>query len=221
MCASTSSNSPCSPGSSVLSTSWAGVACEPSGREDDGVGEHLRYALQSDAETIARYHRACWLQGLSHLLPEGVVAATDPAGQVERWRGWLRPDSDTVTVVVQRGDSAIAHTTIRGNELVNLFVDPDYWGQGLGRGLLAVAERMLAQAGNRTVELHTLVGNTNAIALYTSAGWIVTDRFLEDEIFGVASREHVLTKVLECDDNDVTANRLYWDDESPSLLEPG
>jgi ribosomal protein S18 acetylase RimI-like enzyme len=55
---------------------------------------------------------------------------------------------------------------------------------------------MLAEAGHREVELHTIVGNEPALALYRSAGWVVTDRLVHNDTDGLVYDEHVLVKRL-------------------------
>lgn len=55
-------------------------------------------------------------------------------------------------------------------EVEDLFVDPDVWGQGLGRRLLAEAERR-ARA-QRFQALH-VIANTRALAFYEAAGFQV------------------------------------------------
>jgi GNAT superfamily N-acetyltransferase len=100
-------------------------------------------------------------------------------------------------MVADESGTAIGHTTVSRNKLVHLFVDPDYWRQGIGLELLGVGEGLLRDAGHREVELWTRVGNEPAIALYLKCGWRVTDRVVHSEESGVAYDEHVLTKHLD------------------------
>ncbi|GAA3507754.1 GNAT superfamily N-acetyltransferase [Streptosporangium album] len=55
-------------------------------------------------------------------------------------------------------------------EIVKIMVHPDARGRGLGRALLATAERAAAEAGITLLLLDTVSG-TAAEHLYTSAGW--------------------------------------------------
>ena len=103
-------------------------------------------------------------------------------------------------VVADLDGQAIGHTTVSGNELVHLFVDPDHWGGGLGRALLDIGEELLTAAGHREAELHTIVGNEPALVLYRSAGWVVTDRLVHNDWDGVAYDEHVLVERLPTDE---------------------
>ena len=52
--------------------------------------------------------------------------------------------------------------------------------------------------GHAVAVLHTLVGNTPAIALYEAQGWVVTDEtHIEDLPNGSTYTEHVLRKPLQ------------------------
>jgi ribosomal protein S18 acetylase RimI-like enzyme len=130
------------------------------------------------------------------LFPDGVLAAADPMAKFERWQTWLDADSEFLTVVAERDGQAVGHTTIRGHELVHLFIDPKYQGQGLGADLLSIGESLLASAGHSSIMLQTLVGNERAISLYESRGWVVTDERIPGEWFGHKTEEHVLVKLL-------------------------
>ncbi|CAN5126242.1 GNAT family N-acetyltransferase [soil metagenome] len=156
----------------------------------------MRAAGPSDAVTITEYHHRCWREGFAPLLKPGVVAAIDPWGKLDRWRQWLAPGSGLTTWVADLGDQPVGHTTVSGHELVHLFVDPDHWSRGLGRALLEVGENLIRTAGHRQAELHTIVGNEPALALYRSTGWVVTDRLVHNDLNGVVYDEHVLIKDL-------------------------
>jgi GNAT superfamily N-acetyltransferase len=157
----------------------------------------IRPASVDDIDAIAAYHHRCWMIAFSSLLEPGTVDRMDPRGKVDRWRDWLAPDSGFVTMVVDLSGTPIGHTTVRGNELVHLFVDPDHWGRGLGRQLLEVGEGLLRSAGHREIELNTMVGNERAIALYRSAGWTDTQRLVHTDEDGVVYDEHVFVKRLD------------------------
>ncbi len=157
----------------------------------------LRAPVPADAGVVADYHHRCWLLAFCSLFEPGVVAGLDPKRRLWLFERWFSPDQDEVTTIVAEVDgSVVGHTTVGGNEVIHLFVDPDHWGSGIGRRLLAEAERLLTAAGVDQAELHTMVGNTPAIELYERAGWTLTDRIVHSEMEDVAYDEHVLTKPL-------------------------
>lgn len=157
----------------------------------------IRPASIDDTDAIAAYHPRCWVIAFSSLLEAGTVDRMDPRGKIDRWRNWLAPDSGFVTMVADLSGTPIGHTTVRGHELVHLFVDPDHWRQGLGRRLLEVGEGLLRSAGHRDIELNTMVGNERAIALYRSSGWTDTNRLVHTDQDGVVYDEHVFVKRLD------------------------
>jgi GNAT superfamily N-acetyltransferase len=154
----------------------------------------LRPGTVDDAAAIADYHLRASRRSFETLLTSGTYDGARP--RVERFTEWLAADSGFSTIVADVDGTPVGHVTISGNEVVHLFIDPDHQGRGLGRRLLATGEAMLADAGHDDIELHTMIGNAPAIALYESAGWVVTDGVIDNEHDGVRYREHVLVKRL-------------------------
>jgi ribosomal protein S18 acetylase RimI-like enzyme len=106
--------------------------------------------------------------------------------------GWLPPafDDEAVAALAERvaddehvctvaePDGVVAgFATVRPagdpgrGHLSNLFVDPPHWGAGIGRSLLAEAERAMRERGWSSAELSTQVGNARARRMYERAGW--------------------------------------------------
>ena len=104
------------------------------------------------------------------------------------------PGSEFETQVAVVGGRPVGHFTVKGNQLVHLFVEPDFQGVGLGRRLLAQGETLIAANGHTDFELHARVENTSAIAFYETAGWTVTDRLIRTVELGISYDEHVLIK---------------------------
>jgi ribosomal protein S18 acetylase RimI-like enzyme len=105
------------------------------------------------------------------------AAGTDGARLAER----IADPDCAVTVAVEGGEPA-GFSTIRPGDapgrghISNLFVDPRRWGAGIGRGLLAEAEREMRERGWSAGELSTQVLNARARRLYERAGWRDTGR---------------------------------------------
>ena len=180
----------------------------------------LRWARLADAARIADYHYACWQQVFAPLVSAEVMEGVEP--RVERWRDWLEPGSEFTTVVTTDDHGQpIGHTTVRGHELIHLFVDPQHHRKGLGRQLLAIGERLIRQAGYAQAELHTIVGNARAIGLYESAGWNMTEETVDDVLSNGASyTEHVMRKDFDAPTH-VEANRSDWDEDAVNWIERG
>ncbi len=148
---------------------------------------------------MADYHQRCWLASFVHLMKSGNATERDSLGRLDRFESFTDPTSDFTTMVADLDGVAIGHTTVSGSEVVHLFVDPDHQGIGLGRQLLGIAESLLLDAGHTEVELCTIVGNEPAIELYRSAGWLMTDRLVNNVEDGLEYDEHVMVKTLVSD----------------------
>ncbi len=157
----------------------------------------IRTATTNDADVVADYHDRCFRKTYSSLLLAGEIEVPDREGTREQLCDWFRPESEFETWVAVVGGIPIGHFTVRGHQLVHLFVDPGHQGKGLGRRLLAQGEAMIAAAGHTDLELHARVENLAAIAFYQTAGWTVTDRLIRTVEHGISYDEHVLVKYLE------------------------
>jgi len=62
-----------------------------------------------------------------------------------------------------------------GVQLAGIVVDPAHRGQGIGRGIVAVATRRALAHGARPVTLHTRADNSPALAAYDAAGFRVVE----------------------------------------------
>ncbi|MEU4220355.1 GNAT family N-acetyltransferase [Actinoplanes sp. NPDC026623] len=112
----------------------------------------------------------------------GFLAGLDRAAAAAWWRSRAAAVADGSMVVWLAGGPAGARGTIslayadkpnarhRG-EIVKLAVHRDARGRGLGRRLLAVAERAAAEAGADLLLLDTETGSA-AERLYEAAGWV-------------------------------------------------
>ena len=70
-------------------------------------------------------------------------------------------------------------------ELCALYVDPDWWGRGIGAALASAARAQLREQGFREALLWLLAGNVRGDRFYRRDGW-VTDGFArKDVVWGV------------------------------------
>ena len=139
----------------------------------------LRAATVADAGEIERVRVRGWQVGYRHVFPPDQLDAIPV--DVSRWVQWfshgsehgqtcaLAEDAHGVLGWVTWGPSAVPD---RFGEIHGLYVDPDRWGQGAGRALLARGEDELAQTWREAV-LWTLADNPRTRRFYEAAGWRV------------------------------------------------
>ena len=160
-------------------------------------GDHvIRRAAPGDAAAMVQVHHRCWLDKFADLVtPREAVDALDPDRNLGRFAAWLTPGSNAQVTVAETDGEVVGYATVVDDQLIHLFIHPARARRGIGRTLLTAAEDLMAEAGHRTFELQTLVGNIPAIALYESAGWRMTDRLIHsDDDHGITYDEHVLVK---------------------------
>ena len=119
---------------------------------------------------------------------------SDEAGVVELWRRcdlvrpWNDPHKDIARKLKVRPDlflvgeidGAIVATAMAGYDghrgwINYLGVDPDRQNQGLGRAMMAEAERLLRAAGCPKINLQVRSSNSQAIEFYRQIGFAVDD----------------------------------------------
>ena len=154
----------------------------------------LRVATPHDADATADYHDRCFRKSYAAQLLAGEFAARALEDTRQQLRHWFQPESEFETRVAVVNGAPIGHVTVRGHQLVHLFVEPHHQGIGLGRHLLEQGEAMIAANGHTDFELHARVENLAAIAFYERAGWTVTDRVIHTVEHHISYDEHVLVK---------------------------
>ncbi len=178
----------------------------------------LRHAEPSDAEAIARNHLNAWVHGYAGLLPDDGLAALDVDEWTRNWTNRLTSASQRMlrgrsVVVAEDAGSVVAHMALKESELWLLYVGPDCWRRGIGRELLVVAERIIAQNGHDLAELYVLDGNQRAIAFYEASGWDLDGTTKRDTLWGMEMTWLRMTKALSKPGH-VAANRALWNEKS-------
>lgn len=159
------------------------VPVQPRAHTDDVPQENsIRNATQSDRAALTELHRRSSLiyednraALLAHPELFGVSAESIKAGHIR---------------VLTRSGQIVGFATLIPRapgvgELEDLFVDPDYTHQGLGRMLVADAVARAPAMGIKRVEV---TANPNATAFYEKVGFVVTGR--SDTQLGPGWRMH-------------------------------
>lgn len=127
----------------------------------------VRPASVEDAAAVAAVHVRAWQVAYAHVFPAAALAALDLPARAQRWRGILAAG----TPVLVAGEPVAGFAALDPGELRALYVDPERWGGGLGRALLAAAEAALRGGGHAEATLWVLDANPRARRFYEVAGW--------------------------------------------------
>jgi GNAT superfamily N-acetyltransferase len=126
----------------------------------------LRPARPEDMAVVADiWHRAWHVAHPGHV-PDGLTAGRTLDAFHER-----TPSRVADTTVAEVDGQVVGFTMVDGDELEQLFVDPDLHGAGIAAPLLAEGERRIAAAGYDVAWLAVVVGNARARRFYEKQGW--------------------------------------------------
>ena len=140
----------------------------------------VRAATPDDALGVARVHVRSWQVAYRGHVPQDYLDDLRPEDRASRYTfdrsGPTTPttlialEEDTICGFVTTGKSRDSDLPELG-ELLAMYVDPQYWGQGIGRLLMTAARDRLRRAGAREALLWVLDGNERAKRFYEFDGW--------------------------------------------------
>jgi GNAT superfamily N-acetyltransferase len=146
---------------------------------------HVRPATLADADGIGLVHVRSWQAAYRGKMPQDHLDGLDPARRAEGWRRIMRetePSRGGVLVAAAEGGGIIGFASFGPSrdsdtdpqvtgEVSAIYADPDAWGTGTGRDLMAGAVAGLARLGYADAILWVLDGNDRARRFYARAGW--------------------------------------------------
>jgi ribosomal protein S18 acetylase RimI-like enzyme len=140
----------------------------------------VRDARVEDAAAIARVHTRSWQAAYAHAFPQEALKAISVERRAENWARWLAAPAPRAAILVAEVNGDVAGFASVGaahegdeqtGELYAIYVDPECWGTGVGRALIAEAEERLRAAGFREAILWVLDDNPRARRFYEAAAW--------------------------------------------------
>lgn len=153
----------------------------------------IRPAIPDDALAVARVHVRSWQVGYRGLLPAEFLDSLRPEDRTSRY-DFLHADSQKPHTFVAEFDSAIVglastmpcqdHLPDQG-ELCALYVDPSFWGRGIGVALIEAARAHMIQQGFQSAVLWLLKGNVRGERFYRRDGWLPDGARKMDRIWGI------------------------------------
>ena len=121
----------------------------------------LRPAVPDDMATVADIWHRAWHSAHPGHVPDGLTAARTLDAFHER-----TPSRVADTTVAEVDGRVVGFTMVDGNEVEQVFVDPDLHGSGIAAALLEAAEHRVAEAGHDVAWLAVVVGNARARRFY-------------------------------------------------------
>lgn len=151
---------------------------------DAAADVKVRPAVATDVDGIVNVHMRSWRATYRGIVPNEFLDRLDREPRVRYWTKRLRlADGDAHFVAVASAEAAIVGfvyacaTTDQDDDaarvgLIEFFhVDPDSWGRGIGRRLMAVALAWMKEVGFESASLWVVAENARARQFYEALGW--------------------------------------------------
>jgi GNAT superfamily N-acetyltransferase len=157
----------------------------------------VRHARVPDAPAIGWVRVRAWQAAYRGQMPDDYPDGLRPEERAASWARGLRrePDRDAMLVAEDNGHLVgfalvgPAQDPAGAGQLYAINVDPDHWGKGAGRALLAAARAELVRLGYTEAVLWVLPGNARARRFYELAGWADDAAQRTGEAWGVEFTE--------------------------------
>lgn len=141
----------------------------------------IRQARPDDAYVIAAIHVASWQHAFRGILPDDYLDRLAPEQRLRMWTHLLGASHPGVHVgVAEQGERVVGFYSIgRSDEgdpdhvrmLSTIYLDPECMGRGIGRALLADAERAMRDDGATVGVLRVIATNEGTRRFYERCGW--------------------------------------------------
>ncbi len=144
---------------------------------------HLRDAAAEDAPAIAQVHVRSWQAAYRGELPDDYLDGLSVQEREEAWREILtEPQEDSGVLVAEDADRVIGFASFGTSrdddheegtgEVYAVYLEPGWFGKGVGRDLFAAANERLRALGYSRATLWVLATNDRSRRFYEKAGWV-------------------------------------------------
>ena len=147
---------------------------------------------------VAGVHVRSWQAGYRGLLPDAYLDGLRAEERAERYNFASGDARAPATMLATDGETICGFATTAPardsdlseyGELFALYVDPEWWGRGVGAALISSARGRLRELGFRNAALWLLAGNARAERFYRLDGWLPDGLGRTDTVWGVTVNE--------------------------------
>jgi GNAT superfamily N-acetyltransferase len=161
----------------------------------------FRSAAPGDEVGIARVHVLTWQKAYRGMIPDAHLDGLSISKRSENWRvilneldpraagAFVALDGPEVVGFVHFCQSRDGDADTGVGEITAIYVYPEHWGEGIGRGLIQLAIDSLGEAGFSSATLWVLDGNTTTRRFYELGGWKADGATKKDERAGFTLHE--------------------------------
>jgi ribosomal protein S18 acetylase RimI-like enzyme len=156
----------------------------------------VRRARVGDALVMGGVHVRAWQSAYRGQMPDEYLDGLSAQERAQMWSDTLARHDDSRAIVVVHDGEVVGFAAVgpaadapSTGELYSINIEPDRWGRGYGRALLAQAEVELASLGYDEAVLWVLPGNERARRFYEATGWAPDGTERVREILGVVVSE--------------------------------
>jgi GNAT superfamily N-acetyltransferase len=166
----------------------------------------VRPARPGDEMGVARVHVRSWRSAYWDLLDRGMLLSMRPESRARRTNFAVRSLRRPQTLVAEEAGRIVGYATTAPSrdfdvpgwgEIQELYVDPDRWGSGVGKALMAGARDRLKGLGYQDAVLWVLEGNERAERFYERDGWIFDDLRKRERFWGARVNELRYRRILD------------------------
>jgi ribosomal protein S18 acetylase RimI-like enzyme len=146
----------------------------------------VRAARPGDAQAVARVYIDSWQDTYPSILPVELLCAMTPKGQAARWRAAILSRGGERIFVAECAQHGVVGMTSFGpahdrgpgfdGEVYTLYVDPDFFGLGIGKALLRAAFGAMRSAKLTSCIIWAHAGNPARFFYEAMGGRLVAQR---------------------------------------------
>ena len=162
-----------------------------------------REATPEDAAGIATVEVVSQQAGYREFLPATHLDRMSIGDRTQVWESALQPGNPDRTVVAVHNEEVIGFVRVEKCKdagiggITYLFVKPEYWGTGVGQGLMSEATEIMRDFGSISGRLYVFQENARGRHFYERLGWNPDGRTFDFEIEGKTFRLLCYVRTVE------------------------